>query len=1841
MRTCSPIAIACFVAAMTTLCSAQSLSWEHLSTATGDIEPPTLTGSEQPDSWILDVDQDGLQDFVVCERIVAPSMLWYRRHPGGWDRYVIDDTQLHLTAGGEQYDVDGDGDLDLIGVGSYLSNQVWWFENPFPNYDPATPWVRHNLKASGGPTQHDSVVGDFDGDGVDEFVFWNQGGYAFPDNYLFLTEFPDNPKTLSDWPRTLIYSGSSASEGLAKADIDGDGVIDIVGGGHWFKHNGGTSFTALPIYPNRAFSQVAVGQMIAGDRPEVVVSSGDIVGPLEMYVWDGASWVSQPLLPFDTFNAHSVQVVDFDGDGNLDVFAGEMNLNQQNPDAKTWVFLGDGVGGFTTVEVYSGFGIHNSKVGDLDGDGDMDILGKPFNWDVPRIDVWLTNGTGLPIDQWQKHLIDTTPWQSGIIYAEDLNGDGRDDLVAGGWWWANPGNVGDPWLRSAIGAPLHNLAAVHDYDGDGHLDIVGTETKLEFPLTPQANGHRLHWAKGDGSGNFVVDYIGDAPGTTGVDFLQGISGGVYTPGGPFTTILSWQDGETGATPVQSLIPPVGDPTLQPWTFGTLHPTSLGEGVSTADIDGDGDLDVFQGTKWLQNDGNGNFTQHTTNTDILVFGLTDRNRLADIDRDGDLDAVVGFAHFEPAPTTSFVWLEQPADPTQPWPAHLIGTNLGGGYSIDVADLDLDGDTDIVLGEHIGLTRLLIFENLGDGSQWNERVVDAGGPGMDHHLGSRVRDLDGDGDLDIFSIGWTNDKVWVFENLGADNVIDLTPPEAPTQVTATPVDDQRIQISWAANSAEDFANFHIHRSNQPNFVPSPMTLIGTLTSNSFYDDGHGELETYYYAVVANDLSGNGSQPSTTVAATTLPDTSPPRPARVRALSSSTIRVDFDEDIASASATTPDLFAINGLTVLAATPSGTNAVILTTSTMVTAEVYTLSVTGVFDMANTPNSGGGAANFVSGASLEALYLLDEVTGSTAPDASGNGHDGVMAGAAWSSDSAPGGVNSLSFDGATGRVEANPFDTGTPAISFALWFRAESLTVADARLLSKAVGVGSADHFWMLSTILDNDVPRLRWRLKAGGNTETLIPPAAEINIGAWIHVAAVYNGVTMSLYQDGVLVAQQVKSGAVDQAPGVAVALGNQPTGAGDRPFHGALDEVAIYGRALTPEEVAALAAVVPETLPDLGSVDFGSSTIVPVLDNDGSPATTIDSTSVAVVVAPSAGSTNVDPTTGAITFTHDGASTSSVFEFLYTVSSDSGVVSNPTSVRITVNGGGCTAPTIDVNPIGTVVCADTPFTLAVHASGTAPLTYQWRRNGIPLPGATTSALAVPNAQALDGGNYDVTVTNACGSAISANTSVFVVLPPVIQSGPVSATHCAGSAATLTATASGSALQYQWYRNGVSIPGANATTLALAAIVPADAGAYEVVVSNSCGAVTSASALLAIDTPATIALNPQPINACEGAGAVLTAGAIGSEPIAYQWRYNGAPIAGETGGTLLIPALSLQDAGDYDVVVSNVCGSTASVPVTITVDPLPQITTAPTDQHLCAGDSVVLAVSATGGTGYQWRKDGVPIPGATLSSYSIGNAVQGDAGVYSVQVAGNCGNVASSAATVTISDVPTVVAGPTAQATCEGFSVAFSVVVDDPLATLQWRHNGINIPGATGVAYSLPSTSVSDAGSYDVVVISGCGFSISTPAQLDVVPQWDCDCNANGQLDSDELATGNLSDCNSNGVPDECDLSAGTSLDSNLDGVPDECSATFLRGDCNGDTMFDISDPVQLLDALFIGGRTLSCLDACDGNDDGLVNLSDVVSFLCAMFCSPWSPLPDPFGACGIDPTGDAIDCSISSCP
>ena len=381
--------------------AAPPVKWKHYSTENGDMPVPT-SGGQQTASLTVDVDKDGITDFLITERTSAPSVVWYKKNGEQWDHYVVEDEPLRIEAGSAHYDIDGDGDQDVVFAGESQSNQVWWWENPYPDYAPDQAWKRYTIKKSGANKHHDQLFGDFDGDGQQELAFWNQQGKT-----LFVAEIPDNPKETEEWERTAAYRYNTDSqmeqlgqegypdwkdvnehEGLAKIDIDGDGVEDLVGGGRWFKYDGRGGYLENIIDASYVFSRSAAGQFIEGGRPEVVLVVGDGIAPMMLYEWQNGTWVRRQIID-ELDNGHTIDVLDFNGDGHLDIFSAEMRFGEDNPDSKIRIMLGDGQGHFTETVVAEGYGVHEGRIVDLDGDGDYDVLGKPYSWKAPRLDIWL------------------------------------------------------------------------------------------------------------------------------------------------------------------------------------------------------------------------------------------------------------------------------------------------------------------------------------------------------------------------------------------------------------------------------------------------------------------------------------------------------------------------------------------------------------------------------------------------------------------------------------------------------------------------------------------------------------------------------------------------------------------------------------------------------------------------------------------------------------------------------------------------------------------------------------------------------------------------------------------------------------------------------------------------------------------------------------------------------------------------------------------------------------------------------------------------------------------------------------------------------------------------------------------------------------------------------------------------------------------------------------------------------------------------------------------------------------------------------------------------------------
>jgi hypothetical protein len=174
---------------------------------------------------------------------------------------------------------------------------------------------------------------------------------------------------------------------------------------------------------------------------------------------------------------------------------------------------------------------------------------------------------------------------------------------------------------------------------------------------------------------------------------------------------------------------------------------------------------------------------------------------------------------------------------------------------------------------------------------------------------------------------------------------------------------------------------------------------------------------------------------------------------------------------------------------------------------------------------------------------------------------------------------------------------------------------------------------------------------------------------------------------------------------------------------------------------------------------------------------------------------------------------------------------------------------APMIRVQPTSLSVNAGSAAAFTVEARGTDPLSFQWRKNGSNLSGATAASYTISNAQAADAAAYTVYISNSVGNLTSATANLTISAAPVFTVQPQTQSVPAGSTVTFTVAASGSpAPTFQWRKNGTNlanggnVSGATTSTLTLTNVQSSDAATYSAVATNTSGTATSSNATLAV---------------------------------------------------------------------------------------------------------------------------------------------------------------------------------------------------------------------------------------------------------------------------------------------------------------------------------------------------------------------------------------------------------------
>jgi hypothetical protein len=355
---------------------------------------------------------------------------------------------------------------------------------------------------------------------------------------------------------------------------------------------------------------------------------------------------------------------------------------------------------------------------------------------------------------------------------------------------------------------------------------------------------------------------------------------------------------------------------------------------------------------------------------------------------------------------------------------------------------------------------------------------------------------------------------------------------------------------------------------------------------------------------------------------------------------------------------------------------------------------------------------------------------------------------------------------------------------------------------------------------------------------------------------------------------------------------------------------------------------------------------------------------------------------------------------------------------------------APSIVTQPVGLTANVGSTATLAVGVNGTGPFSFQWRRDGVNVTGATGAVLTFPAVALLNAGSFSVVVTNSAGSVTSSNAVLDVSAAstptaPTITSQPSTliVPYRGSGVVAVGATGSGP-LSYQWSKDGTELPGATLPVLDFRVVADADVGKYTVTISNSMGSVTSNGVDIILLGAPVITQQPADVTALEGANATFFV-AASSSGLRYQWSLNGNPIPGAIGNTLNVgPVVSANSGAVYSVLVYNGAGLTFSQGAVLTVQALvaPTITQHPQNVTIEPGQQAQMCVTI-GGTptfdvqlqrwnGTAWTPGvGVLVNGNTQACYFTEALALTDSGAqYRFLVANPAAEVASNTATVTV---------------------------------------------------------------------------------------------------------------------------------------------------------------------------------------------------------------------------------------
>ncbi len=632
----------------------------------------------------------------------------------------------------------------------------------------------------------------------------------------------------------LISTAVNGPTSVFAVDVDGDGDTDVLSSSDldddiaWYENtNGlGTSWTKNMIWPAAFYAQCVFAADLDGDGDPDVLSASGLDDTIAWYENTNGTFGTQRVITTAANYAVSVYAADLDGDGDLDVLS-----TSTNDDELAWYENLNGLGNFGPQQVISTAGIEPMSVraADLDGDGDADVLCASASDGTV---AWFENLNGLGSFGPQQ-VITTLANNANSVSSADLDGDGDMDVLSASVsdgkvaWYENTNGLGSfgPQQVIDILSGARSIVAT-DVDADGDPDV----------LCAAYDG--IAWYENrDGLGNFGPQQVIaistlHADAVFAVD-LDGDGDEDVLSASHSLDRIAWQEND-----------PLGLDDFGPAQPVSIQPAYAGDAIA-ADLDGDGDQDVLSTgyfpheIAWYENlYGSGLFGPR-----IVVATLANAaNSLfaADLNGDGDVDVLSACAGED-----KIAWYENTNGLGAFGPQQVISTAADGANRVFVADLDGDGDAD-VLSASWSDDKIAWYENTnGLGTFGPQQVISTAADGANFVFAA---DLDGDGDQDVLSASGYDDKVAWYENtnglgsFGPQNLIS-TAADGAGSVAAADVDGDGDADVLSASPNDDKIAWYENTNGLGSFGPQRVISTAVDGANSLCAadlDGDGDTD-----------------------------------------------------------------------------------------------------------------------------------------------------------------------------------------------------------------------------------------------------------------------------------------------------------------------------------------------------------------------------------------------------------------------------------------------------------------------------------------------------------------------------------------------------------------------------------------------------------------------------------------------------------------------------------------------------------------------------------------------------------------------------------------------------------------------------------------------------------------------------------------------------------------------------------------------------------------------------------------------------------------------------------------